>query len=128
MTGDVACLQVKFLVKLGDEKKAIASLPWGTLIMICGMGMLISVAIKAGTIDQLSHWISGNIPAELVPIALGIVAGLMSLFASTLGVVTPALFPIVPTLANTASIDPMLLFVAIVLGSQATSFALLLGG
>jgi di/tricarboxylate transporter len=114
---------IALLLKLGDEKKAIASLPWATLIMICGMGMLISVAIKAGTIDQLSHWIGGNIPALLVPIILGVVAGIMSLFASTLGVVTPALFPTVPALANMLSIDPMLMFVAIVLGSQATSIS-----
>ncbi|KXF78136.1 C4-dicarboxylate ABC transporter [Paramesorhizobium deserti] len=114
---------IALFLKLGDEKKAIASLPWATLIMICGMGMLISVAIKAGTIDQLSHWIGGNIPALLVPIILGVVAGIMSLFASTLGVVTPALFPAVPALASTLSIDPMLMFVAIVLGSQATSIS-----
>lgn len=114
---------IALLLKLGDGKKAVASLPWDTLIMICGMGMLISVAIKAGAIDQLSHFISGNVPVVLVPIILGIVAAIMSLFASTLGVVTPALFPTVPALASSLSIDPMLLFVAIVLGSQATSIS-----
>ena len=114
---------IALLLKLGDEKKAIASLPWGTLIMICGMGMLISVAIKAGTIDQLTQWISGNIPAVLVPLMLGVVAGIMSLFSSTLGVVTPALFPTVPALASALSLDQMLMFVAIVLGSQATSIS-----
>ena len=114
---------IALMLKLGDEKKAIASLPWGTLIMICGMGMLISLAIKAGTIDQLSAWISGNIPRLLVPVMFGVVAGIMSLFASTLGVVTPALFPAVPGLAASLSIDPMLMFVAIVVGAQATSIS-----
>lgn len=114
---------IALLLKLGDERKAIASLPWATLIMICGVGMLISIAIKAGAIDALASWISGNIPALLVPLVFGVVAALMSVFASTLGVVTPALFPMVPALASSMSIDPLVIFVAIVVGAQATSIS-----
>jgi di/tricarboxylate transporter len=114
---------IALMLKLGDERKAIASLPWPTLIMICGMGMLISVAIKAGTIDQLSAWISGTIPPVLIPLSFGIVAAIMSLFASTLGVVTPALFPMVPPLAAQLDLSPMLMFTAIVVGAQATSIS-----
>ncbi|MBE9640313.1 SLC13 family permease [Salipiger mangrovisoli] len=114
---------IALLLKLGDERKAIASLPWPTLIMICGMGMLISVAIKAGTIDQLAAWIGGTIPPVLVPLSFGVVAAIMSLFASTLGVVTPALFPMVPALATQLGLSPMLMFTAIVVGAQATSIS-----
>ncbi len=114
---------IALMLKLGDERKAIASLPWGTLIMICGVGMLISIAIKAGAIDQLSSWIGTNIPSALVPVAFGVVAALMSLFASTLGVVTPALFPIVPSIAAHLGIDPMIIFICIVVGAQATSIS-----
>ncbi|SBS27756.1 hypothetical protein MSP8887_01258 [Marinomonas spartinae] len=114
---------IALLLKLGDERKAIASLPWGTLIMICGVGMLISVAIKAGTINLLASWIGTSIPSYLVPVAFGVVAAFMSLFASTLGVVTPALFPIVPSIAQSLSIDPMMLFICIIVGAQATAIS-----
>ncbi|GHB15199.1 SLC13 family permease [Salinicola rhizosphaerae] len=114
---------IALLMKLGDERKAIASLPWGTIIMICGVGMLISVAIKAGTIDMLGSWIGTSIPPVLVPVVFGVVAAFMSLFASTLGVVTPALFPLVPSIAGTLGIDPMIIFIAIVVGAQATSIS-----
>ncbi|MCE3028672.1 SLC13 family permease [Salinicola sp. DM10] len=114
---------IALLLKLGDERQAIASLPWGTIIMICGVGMLISVAIKAGTIDLLGSWIGTNIPPVLIPVAFGVAAALMSLFASTLGVVTPALFPLVLPIANTLAIDPMIIFIAIVVGAQATSIS-----
>ncbi|WP_110670126.1 SLC13 family permease [Salinicola halophilus] len=114
---------IALLMKLGDERKAIASLPWGTIIMICGVGMLISVAIAAGTLDLLGAWIGTNIPPVLVPVAFGVAAALMSLFASTLGVVTPALFPLVPPMAATLGIDPMIVFIAIVVGAQATSIS-----
>lgn len=114
---------IALLLKLGDERKAMASVPWATLIMICGVGMLISVAIKAGTIDVLASWMSNSIPPILVPIVFGIVAAFMSLFSSTLGVVTPALFPMVPPIASALGLDPMILFVAIVVGAQATSIS-----
>ncbi|KAA0596264.1 di/tricarboxylate transporter [Azospirillum lipoferum] len=114
---------IALLLKLGDERKAIASVPWSTLIMICGMGMLISVAIKAGTIAALAGWLGSSIPALLLPVVFGVVAAAMSLFSSTLGVVTPTLFPLVPALAAGLSVSPVLLFAAIVVGSQATSIS-----
>jgi di/tricarboxylate transporter len=114
---------IALLLKLGDERKAIASVPWSTLIMICGMGMLISIAIKAGTIDQLADWIGGNFNPSLVALMLGVVAAIMSLFSSTLGVVTPALFPLVPSLSQSMGVDPTLLFAAIAVGAQATSIS-----
>ncbi|MBF0674859.1 SLC13 family permease [Pseudomonas sp.] len=114
---------IALLLKLGDERKAMASVPWATLIMICGVGMLISVAIKAGTIDLLASWMGNSIPPIMVPVVFGVVAAFMSLFASTLGVVTPALFPMVPAIASTLGLDPMILFIAIVVGSQATSIS-----
>ncbi|WP_339495955.1 SLC13 family permease [Pseudomonas sp. RA_105y_Pfl2_P56] len=114
---------IALLLKLGDERKVMATVPWGTLIMICGVGMLISVAIKAVTIDVLASWMGSSIPPIMVPIVFGIVAAFMSLFSSTLGVVTPALFPMVPPIASTLGLDPMILFVAIVVGAQATSIS-----
>lgn len=114
---------IALLLKLGDERKAMATVPWGTLIMICGVGMLISVAIKAGTIDILASWIGSSIPPILVPVVFGAVAAFMSIFSSTLGVVTPALFPMVLPIAHNMGIEPMILFIAIVAGAQATSIS-----
>ncbi len=111
------------LLKLGDEKSVIALIPWNTLIMICGVGMLIAVAIKAGTIDLLSDSIKQEIPSVFIPIALCLVAAIMSLFSSTLGVVTPALFPIVPSLASGTSFSESLLFTCIVIGAQASAIS-----
>lgn len=114
---------IALLLKLADEKTVIAKVPWGTMIMICGVGMLISVAIKAGTIKILAGWVGSNIPAALVPVAMAIVGGIMSFFSSTLGVVTPALFPIIPSLQAATGINPMVLFVCVVIGAQATAIS-----
>lgn len=112
---------IALLLKLGDEKTVIAKVPWNTLILISGVGMLISVAIKAGTIEILSNWITANVPSTIVPIVLSAVGGMMSIFSSTLGVVTPTLFPIVPSVFDATSINPMVLFTAIAIGAQATA-------
>lgn len=125
---DISFMAIIFVVislflKLADEKKVIASVPWSTLIMICGVGMLIEVAIKADVIDILSHWVSTNIPYLLIPLIMGVIGSFMSLFASTLGVVTPALFPIVPAIATATGYSPVVLFVAIVVGAQASAIS-----
>ena len=111
------------LMDLGDEKEVVKKVPWGTLIMICGVGMLISVAIKAGTVKLIAGFVSDTIPAPVVPIVMAAIGGFMSFFSSTMGVVTPALFPLVPNLAEASGIDAAVLFSAIVIGAQATAIS-----
>lgn len=112
---------IALMMDLGKQKEVVAKVPWETIIMICGVGMLISIAIKAGTIELLSGWIGTNIPKAMVPVVLCLVGGSMSFFASTLGVVAPALFPIIPAIAVSTGLNPAILFAAIIVGAQATS-------
>ena len=84
---------IGLLLNLAPQKDIIAKVPWNTILMIAGAGMLIGVAVKAGTIEALSHWIGNNVPTFLVPIAFSFIAAFMSFFSSTTGVVCPALFP-----------------------------------
>lgn len=125
---DVGLVAVVFavlalLMNLGDEKEVIKKVPWGTLIMICGVGMLISVAIKAGTVKLIAGFVTDTIPAPVVPIVMAAIGGFMSFFSSTMGVVTPALFPLVPNLAEASGIDAAVLFSAIVIRAQATAIS-----
>lgn len=114
---------ISLFLKLGDEKTVISLVPWGTLIMICGVGMLISLGVKVGVIDELTTWLSTNVPIWLLPILVFVISAIMSVFASTLGVVAPALFPMVPTLAAASGLDPLLLFVCIIVGAQSSSIS-----
>ena len=114
---------IAMLLNLGDEKKVIAKLPWSTLIMISGVGMLIAVAVKAGTLDLLSKWVGSNVPAMWVPVALALVGACMSFFSSTTGVVCPALFPLVPALAQATGVSPMIMFISIVIGAQSSAIS-----
>ncbi|MCI8661026.1 MAG: SLC13 family permease [Lachnospiraceae bacterium] len=125
---DVGLVAVMFSViamffGLAPQKDVIAKVPWNTIIMICGVGMLINVAIEAGTIDLLAAWAGSSLPTWIVPIAFSIIGAIMSFFSSTLGVVCPALFPLVPTLAGTTGINPLILFACIVIGAQSSAIS-----
>ena len=114
---------IAFLLRLAPQKEAIAKIPWNTIIMIAGAGMLIAVAVKAGTIEALSAWIGNNVPAALVPVAFSVVAAVMSFFSSTTGVVAPALFPLIPGLAAAAGLDSFTLFACTVIGAQSSAIS-----
>lgn len=114
---------ISLFLNLADEKDVIAKVPWNTIIMICGVGMLINVAIKAGTIDLLASWASNNIPIVLVPISFSLIGAIMSFFSSTLGVVCPALFPVVPAVAASTGINPLIIFASIVIGAQSSAIS-----
>lgn len=114
---------IALFLKLAPQKEVIAKVPWNTIIMICGVGMLINVAISAGTIDLLASWAGSSLPAWFIPIAFSLIGAVMSFFSSTLSVVCPALFPLVSSLAHTAGIDPMILFTCIVIGAQSSAIS-----
>ncbi|MDC4401515.1 SLC13 family permease [Acinetobacter baumannii] len=125
---DIAFLAITFslislLMKLADEKKVIALVPWGTLIMICGVGMLIALGVKLGIITTLSEWLANNVPVWVIPVLLCLISAIMSVFSSTLGVVAPTLFPIVPALALTSGLNPLVLFICIVVGAKSTAIS-----
>ena len=112
---------IALLLKLAPQKEA--RIPWNTIVMIAGAGMLISVAVKAGTIKMLSTWVGANVPTLLIPLAFSIIAAIMSFFSSTTGVVAPALFPLIPGLAESTGLSAGALFACTVLGAQSSAIS-----
>ena len=114
---------IGLLLNLAPQKEIIAKVPWNTILMIAGAGMLIGVAVKAGTIEAVSNWIGSNVPTFLVPIALSLVGAFMSFFSSTTGVVCPALFPLIPGIAAATGLNPITLFGCTILGAQSSAIS-----
>ena len=111
-------LVLSLLFKLGNEKKALNFIPWGTIILVCGTSMLVAVASSAGAIDYLSHWISGNMSPIVAKAIVAICAGIMSLFSSTLGVVGPTLIPFIPGISAATGVSATALISAIMVGGH----------
>ncbi|MFP3919657.1 SLC13 family permease [Lysinibacillus telephonicus] len=126
---DITLLAVVFaiaayLLKLAEDKpkEVMAKIPWNTLWLVSGVGMLIDVAVEAGTIDLLASMIN-NMPSFIVPIAVTIIAGIMSIFSSTLGVVAPLMFPMIAGIIEPTGYSASLIAVAIIIGAQSTALA-----
>ena len=111
------------LMRVGEEKESLLHVPWSTLIMIGGMGMLVSIAVKAGTISLLAGWV-GHTPRLLIPVVLCFLAAVLIMFGgSFVGVVAPALFPVVATLARATGMSPVLLYTSTTIGGLATGIS-----
>lgn len=109
------------LILLGycDQKVAISAIPWGTLMLITGMSMLLHVVDKAGGITYLTSMLSRVItPATAQPIMI-VLGGLMGAVASGTGVVMPTLIPLAAKLAAVnPNLDPAALMLGVIVGTN----------
>ncbi len=90
---------ILLLFRVSDEKKSVSSIPWGTLLMISGINMLMSLVIGLGGIDLLAEGLATLMTSKTAPGVMGLTAGIMSWFSSTSGVVMPTLIPTVSDVA-----------------------------
>lgn len=125
---DITYLSVVFAIiamflKLGDEKQALAGVPWKMVITICGVGMLVSVASEAGTLAYLSEYISRSFSPAALPYVMAIIAGIMSIFSSTMGVVIPTLYPLIYAICTASGASPLMLFSVVPVASGYTGIS-----
>ncbi|MBR1672361.1 MAG: hypothetical protein IJ702_05495 [Fretibacterium sp.] len=114
---------VGLIMKLADQKKVINNVPWATVLMLCGVGMLVQLAVVIGTVQVVGQWLGTSLPRVLVPAAASLIASFMSFFSSAGAVVCPALYPMVPTLTAATGIKDIILFALITIGAQATAIS-----
>ena len=106
----------------GEEKKAIAGIPWNVILMVMGVGILMNVISLSGGIDIMvsaPEKVMGHRTAAMI---MAIAAGVMSFFSSGLGVVFPTLIPTASGLAAGLSVDPVVLVAVIVIGGTVSGF------
>ena len=116
----LAAILCAFL-KLGDEKVIIRKMPINTIVMIIGVYVLIKVAAKAGLVEAISGVLTSSIPKFLVPAAIVFFAAFLSFFSSCTSTVMPLMYPLVPTLAATMGLNPVMLYTCIFFGGLSTA-------
>ena len=89
--------------------------------MIVGVYSLIKVAAAAGLVEFISGVLAESIPAFLVPAAVIFFAAFLSFFSSSTSTVMPLMYPMVPTLAASLSLNPIMLYTCIFFGGLATA-------
>jgi di/tricarboxylate transporter len=86
------------LLKAADEDEAIRRVPWGTIIMVCGVTVLISLLEKTSGLELFTGMLAQvATPGTVIPF-VAVMVGLISAYSSTSGVVLPAFLPLVPGL------------------------------
>jgi di/tricarboxylate transporter len=96
------------LLRSVDESKAIARMPWGVILMVTGVTVLIALLQETEGLDLITTAIANlSTPLTIEPVvAFG--TGLVSVYSSTSGVVLPAFLPMVPDLAERlGGLDPL---------------------
>lgn len=111
------------LLKLAKPADAIKSVPWNTIILIGGIGLLMNVATQAGVVDILSGWLNGSVPEFLMVPFMTVVSSFLSFFSGGINTVFPMLAPVVgPAVAGT-SVKAVTMFIGILLGANYTAIS-----
>ena len=95
-----AVAAVLSFLRVSEEAKAIRHIPWNTLLLITGVGVLMQLIIDLGGINVLSGALVSIMSAKSAAAVMGLTSGIMSWFSSSSGVVMPTLLPTVPHIAQ----------------------------
>ena len=109
-TGMMALLIAAGLILLRtvEEGRAIQRMPWGVMLMVTGVTVLIALMQTTQGVDLITHGIASlSTEATIAPVvAFG--SGVVSVYSSTSGVVLPAFLPMAPDLAQRlGGLDPV---------------------
>ena len=114
---------VLVILKCGDDKAALKSLPWNTILLVLGMGVLMNIVKLAGGVELLANSIASVCTDRTASPLMCLAAGVMSFFASGLGVVFPTLIPTVGGIAQGLNgVSPNELMAAVVIGGTVAGF------
>ena len=110
---------ILLLFGASTTKAAMNNIAWSTLMLVCGVNILMNVVIKLGGIDLIAKALASiMVPFTAVPI-MGVSAGIMSWFSSTSGVVMPTMIPTIPGIMESLGVTNFTAFVsAIVITSH----------
>jgi Na+/H+ antiporter NhaD/arsenite permease-like protein len=88
------------LTGAADDKSALRAMPWGVIVMVCGMTVLTALLERTGGLDLFTTIIGRVSTKETIPGVIALVTGVISVYSSTSGVVLPTFLPGVPGLVE----------------------------
>jgi di/tricarboxylate transporter len=88
------------LLRTVEESEAIRRMPWGVMLMVTGVTVLVVLMQETNGLALFTNGIASvSTPGSVIPI-VALVTGVVSIYSSTSGVVLPAFLPMVPDLAQ----------------------------
>ena len=109
---------VLMLTGYGDSKAAVKVMPWGVIMMVCGVSVLIDVMDKAGGLNALVSVIGSVSGPVTVNFWVSFVPAVISAYSSSSGVVMPMFLPMTPGLVEITGGNAIGIISAINVGSH----------
>jgi di/tricarboxylate transporter len=107
------------LTRAADEERAVKEVPWNTIIMVCGVTVLIAILEKTGGMSLFTSLLARFSTPTSITGVIAFVTGLISVYSSSSGVVLPAFLPTVPGLIeNLGGGDPIAIASSINVGAH----------
>ena len=95
-----AAVVVLIVTGMAANNAVIAAVPWGVLIMVTGVSLLIGVMDQTGGLDLFTTLLASITTPDTANGMMAFVTGVISIYSSTSGVVYPAFLPTVPGLVE----------------------------
>jgi di/tricarboxylate transporter len=88
------------LLRTVDEGKAIQRMPWGVILMVTGVTVLVYMLQETQGLELFTAGLANISTPETIAPVVAFGTGVVSVYSSTSGVVLPAFLPLVPDLAE----------------------------
>lgn len=111
---------VLLLFGCADEKKVIATVPWSSVLLICGMCMLIGIVQQAGGMELLTNVLKTMMNRYTVKPLYSIIGSLLAMVSSITGVILPSMLPTIPDIAVASDVNPFAVVTALAFGANCT--------
>jgi di/tricarboxylate transporter len=107
------------LSRASDEGAAVKSMPWGVIMMVSGVTLLVSMVEKAGGMALFADFLGRLATPGTVTAVAAFFSGLISIYSSTIAVVLPSLLPTVNDLVkNIGGGDPLAIVSSMIVGGH----------
>jgi di/tricarboxylate transporter len=113
-----AAIAVLIVLRAADETQAINHVPWGVIVMVCGVSTLIALLEKTGGMEYFTALLARIASPASINGVIAFITGVISSYSSTSGVVMPTFLPIAPKLVQQmGGGDPLAIALSINVGS-----------
>ena len=105
------------------EREVVRSIPWDTIMLVLGVGILMNIVSLSGGLDIMAKSLSSVMSHRTASAIMAGFASFMSFFSSGLGVVFPTLVPMSGAIAQQTGIGALEMVAAVVTGGTITGLS-----
>lgn len=111
--------------KAADQDEAVANVAWSTLLLICGVSVLVNVIKVSGGIDLMAEYLTKAMNPVSASAIMVMLAGVLSSVSSASGVVMPTLIPTIPGILKELGIsgNVLIMSAAVIIGAHVVPYS-----